>query len=111
MQVAEEIYEAFVQNKEILGINMKDLVSSTGHSLKSYMVATEENQWASRVKVAMGAATLSIVVEYGEPGYSAIVGNGNPNYRIQLIKEHLEVFKAYGRWRLRENMQAKMGAR
>ena len=41
--------------------------------------------------------------------YSTIVGEGVPKYRIQLIQEHFEVFKAYRSWGLRSDLATKLG--
>ena len=57
-----------MQDDEIIGVKVKDLVRATGHNLSSYIHATKEKQWASRVEIAIGAAALRIVIEYGEQG-------------------------------------------
>ena len=60
--VAYETVRAYEENMCLYGINIRDIVDQSGHSIEKYARHVMEQQWASQAEMAIGAALLRVNV-------------------------------------------------
>ena len=91
---ADALYVAYTESQVLYGIDARETVQASGHTLRAYMADIRHQQWASALEVALAANILDISLFIMDGQQMIKIGN-KPAFAIRLCASHWTLMKMH----------------
>ena len=95
--VAKIIEEAYINSREMFGVNIHSCVQEEHKTLKAYIEDIKGSQWASQAEMAAMCEALDISLFFHMPDGWLKLGTKKPKYIMKLMNEHYTLWRCRGK--------------